>query len=723
MSGSGDARIELRIDGVDAVIRVRSCTIDERIGAAVVAHARCTVIVGDARAELGQLGAIGRDATLTLRSHGVERAFALAVETIRDHGDHTEITLASPVSRLADTCDYRVFVDVSALDIAATVFGEHALTLDVRAQRQAPKRPHCVQAFESDLAFVTRLLAEEGMSWFPASDDAGTIRVTDAPETFPVSEIQIPLREESGLEVGRALHSARLRHQVTTEKASVREYDFERPMLELFGEAGAGSLAWDDFAGSSNSPDADREQAAIRLAEHQTEAVVLEGEATEPELAAGHVFTVSGAQEALDDDRWLVLSIHHEANERAGVSELTYQARFRAVPAATRYRPARAALHEKSPRGGVGTATVTGSEGQEIALDQHGRTRVLLRWDRRNEPGPTSSGFARVAQPQLSGSIFNPRVGWEELVGFSDVGGEIPVLLGRVYNAEQAPPTSLPAKKVESHFGTMTTPGGSSGNFLQLSDTAGKEGFSLNATGDHNEQTENDKISAITANQVSIVAGGRKVIIKERAVESVTGTQSLIVGGLRKVTVDSNYGLVAASEQVIVGGARLFRVGGDYLTKTPTFFRLVAGMKQEIGIEHQSVFTKGGSSLIVGGSVTTTASSESVGVAGVGVVKISDVHIFNVATYGLKVYGIYTESFASRAITASANVSESFGKATYSVDYAASYTGATVSIEGTSTLTIKAGGVTVSMTPGSITISGDYDSSEASVEEGVHRYG
>ena len=92
-------------------------------------------------------------------------------------------------------------------------------------------------------------------------------------------------------------------------------------------------------------------------------------------------------------------------------------------------------------------------------------------------------------------------------------------------------------------------------------------------------------------------------------------------------------------------------------------------------------------------------------------------------TYGLKVLGAQSVSFASRAITASGNVAESFGKVSYSVDQAASYTGATVVVEGTSSLTIKGGGVTIAMTPGSITITGEYDSSQASVEEGVHRYG
>ena len=40
-----------------------------------------------------------------------------------------------PVAWLADTCDYRVFVDQSATEIVATVLGEHDLRLDLRTLR------------------------------------------------------------------------------------------------------------------------------------------------------------------------------------------------------------------------------------------------------------------------------------------------------------------------------------------------------------------------------------------------------------------------------------------------------------------------------------------------------------------------------------------------------------------------------------------------------------
>jgi type VI secretion system secreted protein VgrG len=715
------AGILLEIDGVDAEIKVSSCEVDERIGAAVIMRVSAAAFVAGELAELAPLDPVGRSATLTLHFHDVERRFKGVVDAVEERSGRTEITLITPVGRLADTRDYRVFVDSSATEIATRVLGEHRIRVSWRARRAAPKRAHCVQVFESDLAFCARLLAEEGMSWFPEADAADAVVVADLPDTFPDPGTTIPFRLESGLEVGRALHSARLTQQIAVETATLRDYDFRHPTLDLTGTAGKGSLEWYEYPGGFTTASEGGALAAIRLGEREAESLILEGSATEPELRAGAVFTLSHAPDELPEARWLVLSVIHEARRHAAEGELTYSARFRAVPASKGYRPQRLS---PGPRGGVGTAVVTGAPGQEIALDEFGRTRVLLRWDRRNAADAQSSGFARVAQPQLSGSIFNPRVGWEELVGFPDAGGEIPLLLGRVYNAVQAPPASLPAKKVESHFGTMTTPAGSSGNFLQISDDAGKEGMSLNASGVYNERTENDKVTAIGVNDVRNVAGSRTRIVNKDLVESVAGDQSILVGGLRSVTAGSDYGVAAGSERVMVGGARIISTGGDYLTKTPTFVRLVGGAKQEIGVEHQSITTTGASTLLVGGSVSTVANtSEAVAVGGGAVVKVSGCQTINTGAYALTVTGVYSESFGSRTATAAGDVGEGFGKVTYDIGGAAAFTGAAVSVEASGTLTIKAGGVTIVMTSGSITVQGNLDGSTPSVEEGSHRYG
>lgn len=709
----------LTIDGVDAEIHVTSGTIEERIGAPIAVRLGGVARSAGESVALGPLDPIGRDATLILKAHETERRYALLVDEVVEQHHHAELRLISPVGRLHDTCDHRVFVDMDATAVAAEVLGEHGIRLDLRARRAARRRPQWVQVFESDLAFCARILAEEGMSWTPRDEDGDTIVITDAPESFPDTGVSLPYLEEGGLAVDAAVHTARVRRRVATDKVTLRDYDFEHPMLDLVGESGDGALARYEFPGRFDDPAVGRELAEIRLAERRGDRAIIEAEATSPAIAAGTIVTVSGAPEGLDD-RLLVLSVTHEIEgEEAG--EIAYRARFRAVPASVGHRPPRV---RPPARGGVGTGVVTGAPSEEISLDAHGRTRLLLRWDRRGTAGPKSSAYARVVQPQMSGSLMNPRVGWEEIFVHADGAGEIPLLLGRIYNAEQAPPASLPERRVETHFGTETTPGGGGGNFIQISDAAGQEGMSFNASGDYSEKIEKDKVALVAVNDVRDVGGKRKVVIDEHAIEAVGASFSTSVAALRKISVGSNHALKAASENIVVGAARLFNVGGDYTTTTPHYARLVGGAKQEIGIEHQSVFCVGTNTVAVGGALNVQAGpNESVGVAGAAVHKISGNHTFNAGTYDLKVRGIYAESFASRTATTSANIGESYGKITYDFGGAASYTGSAVVIEAKGRLTIKASGATIVMTPGSITVQAAYDGSTKSFEEGMHRYG
>ena len=165
----------LSIEGVDAEIHVHGGAITEAIGAATLAELTVSGVIDGEPALLGPLDPVGHAATLTLHLDGKDRVFALRVDAVEDRSGQSSLRLASPVAWLADTCDYRVFVDQSATEIAATVLGEHDLRLDLRARRAAPKRAQCVQHFESDLDFCARLFAEEGMSWFPQADDAAVI--------------------------------------------------------------------------------------------------------------------------------------------------------------------------------------------------------------------------------------------------------------------------------------------------------------------------------------------------------------------------------------------------------------------------------------------------------------------------------------------------------------------------------------------------------------------
>jgi type VI secretion system secreted protein VgrG len=718
------APLALAIDDLDADLAVIDAVIEERACRPITARVRAVASAEGAPVAIGPLDVIGRAAQLTMHLHGVERRVALVVEEARDLDAHAELTLASPLARLAGTSGYRVFVSSSATEIVARVLAARGMRIELRAARTPDKRDHVAQVFESDLDFCERILAEEGMSFFPSPDDPPTIRVCDAPETFPDSGLAIPFREEAGLEAGRGLYAARVRRRLTSESLGHRDDDPERPMLELRGEAGAGALAVHEYPGGFATPEVGRALAEARLAALQAEATVLEAEATEPALTAGQVFTIISVPEGLSEARWLVIAVTHEARTREADGAPLYRARLRAVPARQGYRPPRSRRPPGEARGGVSTAVVAGAPGQEIALDALGRARVRLRWDRAESPFAEASAYARVTQSQMAGALASPRVGWEQLVGWSDRGGEVPLLLGRVYNAVQAPPASLPGKKVETHLGTRTTPRGSSGNALRISDAAGDEILALVASGDYAEQTENDKRAAVATRDERAIGGDRALIVSEHLLEKITGDIVSSIGGSREVRVASNLAIEAGADRAFIGAARSLRAGGDYLTRAPHVVRIVGGVKQEIGIEHQSVFATQASSLFVGASMTTEGGpSESVGAAGLAMIKVAGLKSITTGHYALSVRGAYVERFASKHASSGGDIGEGYAKAAYEVKGAAAVTAAEVVVQATERLTIKAGGVTITMTPGSIEVNGEYEGATPSVEEGFHRYG
>ena len=65
---------------------------------------------------------------------------------------------------LTRTADCRVFQNMTVPDLVMTVFREHGLTdFDDALTETYPEREYCVQYRETDFAFVSRLLEEEGV--------------------------------------------------------------------------------------------------------------------------------------------------------------------------------------------------------------------------------------------------------------------------------------------------------------------------------------------------------------------------------------------------------------------------------------------------------------------------------------------------------------------------------------------------------------------------------
>lgn len=124
------------------------------------------------------------------------------------------------------------------------------------------------------------------------------------------------------------------------------------------------------------------------------------------------------------------------------------------------------------------TATSQSLVDNEIYVDEMGRVRVQFPWDRDHDLGAQSSIWMRVSQGWAGsgyGMFTVPRVGHEVLVGFVNGDPDNPLIIGRVHNANEPMPFSLPENKTVSTWKTASSPGGGGFNELRFDDAAGRE--------------------------------------------------------------------------------------------------------------------------------------------------------------------------------------------------------------------------------------------------------
>ncbi|MFO0759562.1 MAG: type VI secretion system tip protein TssI/VgrG [Byssovorax sp.] len=651
------------------------------------------------------------------------------VEEIESFNDGIMVAIAPKIAFLDEAIDHRVFLEKDALEIIEAVLSEHGITVDARVDRALPKRAQCVQAFESDLDFVLRLAAEEGATLYLPYASADGVVLTDQPSGYDDVEgaPTFQVRQGGGLnETAESVFDTALHHATVPDKVTLRDYNFEKPLLDQTASADAGSSAREvyEHPGGYGEPSLGATLAQIRLDQLRAERTTLTGKTTSGRLAPGHVIELSDPDRGLLTGRWLLLAVKHEGDDYSTTGEegRRYTATFTAVPADASYRAPR----RPAPTfGGVQTGTITGAPGSEIHTEQHGRVKVHLRWDRLSPNDDTSSTYVRVVMPPTSGGFFLPRTGWEELLMFQDGSPDTPYAVGRLMNGQAPPGSSLPGKKVVSAFGTATTPGGGSANLIAMDDTAGNEGMTFNASKDWNERTENDKTTTVTANDSSSVGASRKLIVGQVLSVTVGGAQSYTIGGSRTVNTTSNMLIGSASETVMIGGLRTFNIGGDYKTGASSLTRLVGGAKAETAIESIVRSVTGAQTVLIGGSWRTVAGvSHNVGVTGAATELVAGAKSIKASKYALNVKGAYNETLASRSVTAGGDVGEQFAAAaSYNVGASATLKGSEITIKATAKITIKAGGVTITITSGAIKIDGDFKSSVESNDAGDQTYG
>lgn len=521
----------------------------------------------------------------------------------------------------------RVFQDMTTQEIVTAVLGNVAN--EWKLTRSYAKRGYCVQYQESDFAFVARIVAEEGIFWWlsqPAADDPASIA---KPETVVFADeagayddaggIRLRLRERGseGTDVGGVSRFERVR-SLRSDAVLLRNYDFERPLFNLRGEAvsddaGAAATKPDDAWYSDHDAgvydhrrDHDVEaitdaRAAMRLEQRRARADLSEGESGDPRLAPGARFTLEAFEElALAGDH-AVVEVEHDGNayraadggRDAGPAEPTYTNTFRCLPAAIPARPKRPKKHTRSV---LETAVVVGPENEEIHTDEHGRIKIQFHWDILGKGDDRSSCWVRHVTALAGahwGTQFVPRVGMEVMVSFLGGDQDCPVVIGCVYNATHPPPFSLPEEKTRSGIRTQTTPDGGGANELRFEDRRGQEQIFLHAQRDLDEVVARNHTVEILGDELVAISGSRGSNIVGNETEVVIGTVS------RTVKKDENIRVEGSRIDVVEGGAEL-TVKGPLTTRTGGDRRQVDGPSELVMTDDYLVRSVGNYVSIVG---------------------------------------------------------------------------------------------------------------------------
>ncbi|WP_437972183.1 type VI secretion system tip protein TssI/VgrG [Sorangium sp. So ce260] len=504
---------------------------------------------------------------------------SVAMVASPEDGSRSELVyrlrVTSMLGLLERQVDCRIFQGMDVKEIVSAVLRDHGIGEERQSWHLVasyPKREYCVQYNESALAFVSRLLEEEGIYFFSDTSDDGEVVAFEDDSTMsdPLQGDQrLSYRYGAGLEGSEdAVGVITQRHRTATGKVTLRDYDFKKPNVDLTVTATAdrdADLESYDYPGLYTKASEGARLAEVRLQALQVGRVTLELEAGCLRLTPGRWIELSETPNALDGAYFITGTVH----------ELTmgvYRVLATVIPKAVKYRTPQ---RTPTPRiDGPQTAQVVappGSPAEEIHTDAHGRCKVRFHWDRYGKQDDSASCWIRIAQPQTSGSMVLPRVGWEVIVEFLEGNPDRPIVTGRVFNGRFMPPYALPEGKSRTAIKTASSPGGGGVSEIRMEDKAGSEEIKIQAQKDTTIATGNNKTKSTGANETKnvkvnaelTVGGDQTIKVTNGYKNTVVTAQDVSVGGNRTVEVNAVYGLTSAGASETSVGGNQMEMDGD----------------------------------------------------------------------------------------------------------------------------------------------------------------
>ncbi|GHX40390.1 type VI secretion protein VgrG protein [Vibrio cholerae] len=548
-----------------------------------------------------------RDGQVVQQINGIVRQFSKG-DTGHRHTFYS-LTLVPALERLSLRSNSRIFQQQSVPEIISILLQEMGIEDYAFAlKRECAQREFCVQYRETDLQFLHRIAAEEGLVYSHLHEaQKHTLLFTDSSDSQPKLAKPVPYNALAGGEIN-VPYVVDLQFKTTAQVShtELKDYSFKKPAYGFTQRTQGKDIAYQqpnyehfDAPGRYKDDANGKAFSQIRLEYLRRDALLADAKSDEPLLLAGVRFDLQDHLDHAMNRDWLVVQANHQGTqpqalqEEGGAGATTYSNQLKLIPAHITWRARPCA---KPQVDGPMIATVVGPQGEEIYCDNFGRVKVHFPWDRYSSSNEKSSCWVRVAQEWAGsqyGSMAIPRVGHEVIVSFLNGDPDQSIVTGRTYHATNTAPYALPDHKTKTVLRTETHQG-QGYNELSFEDQAGSEQILLHAQKDWDALIEHDHTEVIRHDQHLTVDNDRFTRIQRNQHLTVEGEvrskivldSSHEVGASLQHKVGQRIAVEAGKEISLKSGAKIVVEAGAELTLKAggSFVKVDAGGVHLVGL-------------------------------------------------------------------------------------------------------------------------------------------
>ena len=521
---------------------------------------------------------VGKDLTVDFALEGGGKRYISGLVTAarvighQGRGVVYELVIEPWLELATRTSDYKIFQNKSVVDIIDEVLGEYPFEMEKRLTETYPKRNFQVQYGETDYNFLQRLMQEFGIYYF-FEHSAGSHKLvlvdaigshTPCPSSPTISFHQQSLKLDK-----EYIHTIAANESLRTGKWVLDDFDFKKPKAKLTSsvakprETGYCDYEHYEWPGDYFDKSEGEFLTKVRMEAQKSLGSRVSGSGTIRSMVTGCTFNLincptleANREYLIVDSVFMIQDIGQHSDQG---QQFSYSTSFELLPTSEVFRPQRTI--PKPHTHGPQSAIVTGPAGEEIWTDEYGRVKVQFLWDRYGQWDENSSCWIRVTQPWAGkgfGGMQIPRIGQEVIVDFKNGDPDLPIITGRVYNADTMPPWGLPGNKTQSGMFSHSIGGGpNNANALRFEDKAGGEEVWLHAEKDQRIEVNNDESHSVGNNRAKTIAKDETISIGQNQTTTIANdctravkvNDTVLIGGKKTTSVSTEY-LIEAGESI-----------------------------------------------------------------------------------------------------------------------------------------------------------------------------